>query len=85
MRPNNNRSGNTDGSDDGVSTAVIAHRDTSPIYLARTYFNRVSLFIQSHIVYWWMTAFGTCRDTRADFAFCLRIAEPVGIESFISK
>ena len=67
----NTRSGTTDGRQEGVRTAVVAHSDTSPLFHAPEHvFTLVSLFMQPDIVYCWMTAFGICRDTRADFAFC---------------
>ena len=51
MGAKNNRSSNTNGREEGVSTAVIEHRDKSPIFQAPEHvFNRVSLFIQSDIV-----------------------------------
>ena len=69
-----------------MSTAVIAQRETSPLCQTPEHvFNRVALFIQSHSVSCWMTAFGTCRDTRPDCACCERITQPGGIVSFISS
>ena len=80
IRAKNNCGGNTEGKEERVSTAIIAHSDTSPLFHAPEHvFTLVSLFMQPDIVYCWMTAFGICRDTRADFAFCLRITELVGI------
>ena len=82
--PKKTRRGNTNGSEDGVSTAVIAQRQTSPICQAPKHvFHRVALLRQSDSVDCWMTAFGTCRDTRPDCAWCERITEPGGIVSFL--
>ena len=71
LESKNNRSGNTDGREKGLSTAVIAHRNAPPIVQTPKHiFHLVPLFIQSDSVYCWITAFGTCQDTPADFAFC---------------
>ena len=72
--------------DDGVSTAVIAQRDTPQIYQAPEYvFNHVALLRQSDSVDCWMTAFATCRNTCPDCACSSRITEPIGIGFVLSS